>query len=88
MFKKLVFSTLLCFGLHSFANESSADVPVQEVAEMAEMAEDVGGFSGAVELKYKNELWMMTPAQVILNIECVPGGLEQSIKSVQAGVLA
>ena len=56
MFKKLVFSTLLCFGLHSFANESSADVPVQEVAEMAEMAEDVGGFGGAVELKYKNEL--------------------------------
>ena len=56
MFKKLVFSTLLCFGLHSFANESSADVPVQEIAEMAEMAEDVGGFSGAVELKYKNAL--------------------------------
>ena len=47
---------LLCFGLHSFANEMSAGVPVQEVAEMVEMAEDVGGFSGAVELKYKNAL--------------------------------
>ena len=33
----------------------SPEVPIQEVTEMADMSEDVGGFNGAVELKYKNQ---------------------------------
>lgn len=60
MFKKLTFSLFLAFGLQLQAAEASGqanyspEVPIQEVTEMADMPEDVGGFNGSVELKYKN----------------------------------
>ena len=57
MFTKLAFSALFAFGLYSFADDTSmqmaSSMPIQEVTEMAEIADDVGGFNGSVELKYK-----------------------------------
>ena len=59
MFKKLTFSLFLALGLQVHAADSeqanySPEVPIQEVTEMADMSEDVGGFNGSVEFKYKN----------------------------------
>lgn len=60
MFKKLTLSLLLAFGMQVQAAEASGqasyspEVPIQEVTEMADMPEDVGGFNGSVEFKYKN----------------------------------
>ena len=60
MFKKLAFALSLVFGLSLFATSekvAASDMPMQEMTEMADMSSDeAGGFSGSVELKYKNNI--------------------------------
>lgn len=60
MFKKLAFALSLVFGLSLLATSekvAASDMPMQEMTEMADMSSDeAGGFSGSVELKYKNNI--------------------------------